>query len=54
LVEAGERHPDVLVGSYPRFHGGGPEVEVVLKCGDRASLEAAVAWIEPALESAAG
>src|SRR6059058_5378470 len=31
LVEAGERWPAVLVGSYPSFGDDGPSVEVVLK-----------------------
>ena len=49
LVEAGERYPGVLVGSYPSFHADGPVVEVVLKSGDAAALEAASAWLEAAL-----
>jgi molybdenum cofactor synthesis domain-containing protein len=52
LVQAGERHPAVLVGSYPSFHSHGPEVEIVLKSSDADQLEAAVAWLEPALEAA--
>ena len=53
LTAAGERYPQVSVGSYPRFHtAGGPEVEVVLKSSDAAGLAAAVAWIEPELEAA--
>src|SRR2546427_1261682 len=31
LVEAGERWPGVLVGSYPAFRADGPVVEVVVK-----------------------
>jgi molybdenum cofactor synthesis domain-containing protein len=54
LVQAGERHPAVLVGSYPSFHSDGPEVEIVLKSSDADQLEAAVAWLEPALEAAVG
>src|SRR6478752_938134 len=34
LVEAGERWPGVLVGSYPQFGPDGPVVEVVVKSGD--------------------
>lgn len=49
LVEAGERWPDVLVGSYPTFEPTGPEVEVVLKSSDTAALAAAVSWIEQKL-----
>ncbi|HEY1367171.1 MAG TPA: molybdopterin-binding protein [Gaiellaceae bacterium] len=52
LVEAGERHPDVLVGSYPAFHSQGPEVEIVLKSSDTDELSAAVAWLEAALDAA--
>ena len=52
LREAGERHPKVLVGSYPSFGAGGPEVEVVLKSNDAETLAAASAWIEPALARA--
>ncbi len=47
-----ERHPGVLVGSYPSFDEGGSEVEVVLKSSDPEALAAATAWIEPALEAA--
>lgn len=46
LVELGERHPEVLVGSYPSFHPEGPEVEVVVKSSDGPALEAASAWLE--------
>jgi nicotinamide-nucleotide amidase len=52
LQEAGERYPGVLVGSYPSFAGGSSEVEVVVKSRDPEELEAAVAWIEGALEAA--
>jgi nicotinamide-nucleotide amidase len=47
-----ERHPHVLVGSYPSFRKDGSEVEVVVKSSDPAALEAATAWLEPALEQA--
>ena len=50
LEAMGERHPGVLVGSYPSFHAHGSEVEVVVKSRDAAALEAATAWIEEALE----
>jgi len=49
LVEAGERWPDVLVGSYPRFDPAGPEVDVVLKSTDGASFAQATAWVEARL-----
>jgi len=52
LAEAGERWPDVLVGSYPSFHRGGPMVEVVVKSSDADDLAAAGAWIEAALTRA--
>jgi molybdenum cofactor synthesis domain-containing protein len=52
LEEAGDRYPDVLVGSYPSFSGGASEVEVVLKSSDAEELDAAVAWVEAALEAA--
>jgi molybdenum cofactor synthesis domain-containing protein len=49
LAEAGERWPDVLVGSYPSFEPTGPEVEVVLKSSDGDALDAARAFVEQAL-----
>jgi molybdenum cofactor synthesis domain-containing protein len=52
LREAEERHPTVLVGSYPSFHPHGGEVEVVVKASDPQALGAASAWIEKALERA--
>jgi molybdenum cofactor synthesis domain-containing protein len=54
LEAMGERHPGVLVGSYPSFREDGPEVEVVVKSSDPLELEAAVAWIEAALDEATG
>jgi nicotinamide-nucleotide amidase len=50
LEETGERWPEVLVGSYPSFGGGGFSVEVVLKSSDVAALAAASAWLESAIE----
>ena len=50
LVEAGERWPDVLVGSYPMFGAEGPTVEVVVKSSDADALLAASSWLESALE----
>jgi nicotinamide-nucleotide amidase len=52
LEEMTTRHPGVVVGSYPSFHAGVSEVEVVVKSRDRDALAAATAWIEPALEQA--
>jgi nicotinamide-nucleotide amidase len=49
LVEAGERWPGVLVGSYPTFGAGGATVEVVLKSGDETELAAATEWLEARL-----
>jgi len=49
LEEATRRHPEVLVGSYPRFLDNGPEVTVVLKSADEEALAAATAWVESAL-----
>jgi molybdenum cofactor synthesis domain-containing protein len=50
LVEATERWPTVLVGSYPTFTPAGPEVEVVLKSADAAALEEAVAFMAATLD----
>jgi molybdenum cofactor synthesis domain-containing protein len=52
LQEATRRHPTVAVGSYPRFHDDGPEVEVVLKSSDESALAQATAWVEAALTEA--
>lgn len=52
LEAMGDRHPGVLVGSYPSFDANGSEVEVVVKSNDQAALEQAVAWLEEALEEA--
>jgi len=52
LEAMGDRYPGVLVGSYPKFHVDGATVEVVVKSSDPAALEAAVVWIEAALEEA--
>src|SRR5919198_5518411 len=46
LEAMGERHPGVLVGSYPTFGEGGPEVEVVVKSSDSEALDAATTWLE--------
>jgi molybdenum cofactor synthesis domain-containing protein len=50
LVEAGQRWPGVLVGSYPAFGPEEPTVEVVLKSSDPGALAAASAWLAAALE----
>ena len=51
LARLGERHPAVLVGSYPAFHPHGPEVEIVVKSSDPDELAAAVAWLQDAIAS---
>ncbi len=50
LEEATRRHPEVSIGSYPRFLEDGPEVEVVLKSGDGEALAAASDWVRAALD----
>ena len=50
LVEAGERWPAVLIGSYPAFGDDGPSVEVVVKSSDPDELSAASTWLASALE----
>jgi nicotinamide-nucleotide amidase len=49
LFEVGQRHPGLLVGSYPSFHPDGPLVEIVLKSSDREQLREASAWLASAL-----
>jgi molybdenum cofactor synthesis domain-containing protein len=50
LVEAGERWPGVVIGSYPMFPLDGPQVEVVVKSSDAAALAEASAWLASAIE----
>ena len=50
LVQATERWPAVLVGSYPSFGDDGPEVEVVLKSSDSDALAAARTFLEAELD----
>ena len=50
MVEAGERWPGVLIGSYPSFGSGGPEVELVLKSSDADELRDASSWLESELQ----
>jgi molybdenum cofactor synthesis domain-containing protein len=54
LVEATERWPTVLVGSYPSFDSTGPEVEVVLKSSDPDALEQATVFLSGALDTLGG
>jgi molybdenum cofactor synthesis domain-containing protein len=48
LVEAGDRFPGVIVGSYPSFEKGA-EVEVVAKASDEHLLAEASSWLESEL-----
>jgi nicotinamide-nucleotide amidase len=50
LVEAGERWPGILVGSYPTFGPDGPTVEVVVKSSDPDELRDVSSWLASALE----
>jgi molybdopterin-biosynthesis enzyme MoeA-like protein len=50
LVEAGERWPGVLIGSYPTFGPDGATVEVVVKSSDADELRDASSWLDSALE----
>jgi len=54
LVEAGERWPGVLIGSYPTFLPDGPRVDVVVKSADPDALAAASAWLASAIEERGG
>lgn len=49
MVEAGDRWPGVLIGSYPTFGPDGPTVEVVVKSRDADELAAASAWLASAI-----
>ena len=51
LVEAGERFPGLLVGSYPTFGTRGPRVEIVLKSSDEQQLAAAADYVSSALDT---
>ena len=53
MVEAGERWPGVLIGSYPSFGPGGPEVEIVVKSSDAGELREASEWLEAELQRSA-
>jgi molybdenum cofactor synthesis domain-containing protein len=46
LVEAGERWPGVLIGSYPSFGPNGSEVEIVVKSSDPDELRDSSSWLE--------
>jgi nicotinamide-nucleotide amidase len=53
LVEAGERYPAVLIGSYPTFGPEGPTVEIVVKSSDADALAQASAWLAEAIQRSA-
>ncbi len=53
LIEAGERWPGVLIGSYPSFGADGPQVEVVVKSSDPDELRDASGWLEAELQRSA-
>jgi len=53
LVEAGERWPGVLIGSYPTFGDDGPRVEVVVKSSDADELREASSWLEAEIQRSA-
>jgi hypothetical protein len=50
MVEAGERWPGVLIGSYPSFEPDGPRVEVVVKSSDADELREASEWLAAELQ----
>ena len=54
MIQAGERWPGVLIGSYPSFDPDGPQVEVVMKSSDPGELRAASEWLEAELQRSAG
>jgi len=54
MIEAGERWPGVLIGSYPSFGPDGPRVEVVVKSSDPGELREASEWLEAELPRSAG
>jgi molybdenum cofactor synthesis domain-containing protein len=51
LVQARERFPGLLVGSYPTFENAGPRVEVVLKSSDGEQLAAAAEYVSTSLDT---
>jgi nicotinamide-nucleotide amidase len=50
MIEAGERWPRVLIGSYPTFADDGPRVEIVVKSSDSAELREASDWLAVELQ----
>jgi nicotinamide-nucleotide amidase len=53
LIEAGERWPGVLIGSYPSFGADGPQVEVVVKSSRPDELREASEWLDVELQRSA-
>jgi molybdenum cofactor synthesis domain-containing protein len=53
MIEAGERWPGVLIGSYPSFSTDGPLVELVVKSSDADELREASEWLEAAVQRSA-
>jgi molybdenum cofactor synthesis domain-containing protein len=53
MVEAGERWPGVLIGSYPTYGPDGPHVEVVVKSSDADELREASSWLEAEIQRSA-
>jgi nicotinamide-nucleotide amidase len=53
MIEAGERWPGVLIGSYPSFDEDGPQVELVVKSSDADELRAASEWLEAEVQRSA-
>ena len=54
MIEAGERWPAVLIGSYPSFNPEGPQVEIVVKSSDPDELRDASEWLEAELQRSLG
>jgi molybdenum cofactor synthesis domain-containing protein len=50
MIEAGERWPGVLIGSYPSFSPDGPLVEIVVKSSDADELRDVSGWLEAELQ----
>jgi molybdenum cofactor synthesis domain-containing protein len=50
MIEAGERWPGVLIGSYPTFGPDGPTVEIVVKSSDADELRQASEWLGAELQ----
>jgi len=53
MIEAGERWPGVLIGSYPSFGAEGPTVELVVKSSNADDLREASEWLEAEVQRSA-